>query len=397
MMGHAVVVMGLFLRGHLRHPGRCAIFVLGLCAPCLLLLGGITLFNALRQHSGQSPADEFVVLQAGAGAESRSLLSTVTANAVATELQAGARIGRGAMSSQIALDVMIAAAAPGLEDDDQARTSGTLRGQDLESPAERARMVLMSGRWPRPGAREIVVSPAVARWARERAATGAGPSELALGRQHWRVVGVARDTAGEQAWVVHAPIASLQSAFGLDGTVSMLVLHLDPDPRSGAVEAARRAIGRLRGDALELVQRRVQLERATGELERGLAWPWRCALGLVAICALLAQAMLTAVILIERQPAQDCLHALGVTRRAIHLAALIEGAVVGSIGAALAIVAGTVALARHPMKVALANADFDLALRPDSLAISLTLACGALLGAATFGLRRATPGCLQRP
>lgn len=388
-MTHATVVLALFLRAHLRHPLRLAVFVLGLAAPSLLLLGGVTLFDALRQHSNVAPADEFAVLQSGAGAESRSLLSTATVDAAIAQLQAGARIGRDAMSPQIALDVMVAAPVAGAEDDARARTSGTLRGLEFDSPGQSSRLALTTGSWPRRGARELLASPAMARWVQARAAAGATAGEVVLGRQRWQIVGVATDPAAAGAWALYAPLASLQSALGLDGTVSTLVLRLDPAPASGAVDAAKRAIGRLHADALELVQRRAQLEQATGEFGRGLAWPWRCAFGLVLVCALLAQAMLTAVITIERGPAQACLQALGVGRRAIDLAALLEGTVIGLAGAALAVVAGWLAFSRHPVKVALSSADFELTLRPDFVSVSLTLACGALLGAAAFGLRRA--------
>ncbi|GJJ05031.1 hypothetical protein RugamoR64_55690 [Duganella rhizosphaerae] len=380
MIGATLHLLAIFLRAHRQKPLRFFIFLFALAAPTILLSGGLAFFSAFQQRIEQIPADRYLVMESAAAVETHSFFPAQIGSMAAALMSSEAGLDDSGISAAIALDVNVENPAR------SALTAATLRGISLTGNRE---YILRQGRWPREGSREVLLTQPLFDWLAEHGGTTGG---VVLAGRRWDVVGVTTSPFGGGDWDIVTSLQTAQTDFDMAGVISSLSLRLPNGGEARTLTALRTALGRVHEKSLELVQYRRQVEQVTANVKQGVLWLWRCVLCLVVFCAGLAQAMLAGVIAFERGSAYATLHAIGFSHRQIEAAAVLEGALLGAAGAALAMFASGLAMRQQSLKIALPGADLDMSMQSDWQSCALVLMLAAALGGAAFYFRRRMAG-----
>jgi len=325
LMRQITIVLMIWLRSYHRAPMRLFLVAISIAASALTFIIGWNLGLALDHARPAAPDNAYMLLAAGAVTEARSLIALSTYTQLRTEFSASPMLRHQVPQGALVLpaDIVIDAHR-------QERLPTLLRGVEVESGGNLAGLALISGRYPVPGQRELVLSPALNAWLRARQ-----PSDMVkLARRDWRVVGVARRAGADQQVEMYSTLSALQQQFQIVDFISSISLTLEPSQ----LAEVRQFGERLKGSRLELQQLNTYGSQFIDLLHAQVKRFWMAFLLLTMTLTGFGIHTVALALEAEREQVRQLALMLGLLPHAVRMSEIIEGALIGTVAAAFAAV-----------------------------------------------------------
>lgn len=361
----------LWLRSYRRSPLRLALVMISICASALTFVTGINLSNALDHAKPAAAPDAYLMLAAGAGTETRSFIPMSAYEQLRTGFSASPTLRSEALHAALVLPADIV-----LGEQDGDRVPALVRGLPADDAGGLAGLILIEGRLPLPGRRELVLSPALNAWVAEHKA---GPV-LKLGHVEWRVIGVAQRAGVSREVEMYTTLPAVQQHFEVTDIVSSISMTLDPVQ----LAEVRRLSEQIEGIRFDLLQLNDYGGRFVAHLQSQLNKFWIAFLVLTVTCTGFGIYTIALALEIERDRVRQIVLQLGFLPLAVRLGELVEGCAIGIVAAGLAVLLYTVFCHNLQLQSLLPSGAISIGLPATPAGVVPTLLMGALVGACTF-------------
>lgn len=376
-----LIVVVLWLRSYRRSPLRLGLIVTSICASALTFVTGFNVAAALERARPAAPADAYLMLAAGAGTETRSFIALSAYQQLRTGFSASPVLRQRAPQAALVLPADIV-----LGERDGERVPTLMRGLQADGAGRLEGLALAAGRQPAPGRREILVSPALQAWLGARQA---GPT-LTLGRREWRIVGVAERAGVSRQVEIYSTLPALQQHFEVGDMVSSVSVTLDPVQ----LAEVRRLSEQIKAVRFDLVQLNHYGGQFVAHLQSQLKTFWMAFLILTATCTGFGIHTIALALESERDRVRQVALQLGFTRFAVRAGEIIEGSLIGSAAAGLAVLLYAVFCRNLQLQSLLPSGAISIGLPATPSGMVLTVFMGAAVGACMFAW---TPACRTPP
>lgn len=365
----------VWLRSYRRTPFRLLLIIISMAATCLTFATGLGLAGALEKIRPAPSPDSYLIMAVGAGTEARSFIPLASYERLRTAFSAMPTLHGVSLVNALVLPADIV-----LDDDEQNRLPTMLRGIGDDARGVPHELRLLTGRAPRIGQRELLLSPALHTWLYARGQ----PSSLRLAQVEWSIVGVAERSGAANQVEMYSTLASVQQQFQITDILSSVCLTLD----AGQLAAARQVLAQLRDARFQLIP----LSSYGGDFIDQLYWQltvfWCAFLAVALICTGFGIHTIALALEAERDKVRQILFRIGFTPMVIRAAEIAEGSVLGVLAAGGAIMLFGLLWQGLPMQSLLPSGAVSLRMHMSLRDGMLTLLMGAVAGAIIFSWRR---------
>lgn len=378
------IALMVWLRSYRRAPLRLALVAISIAASALTFITGWNLARALDHARPDAPEHVYLMLAAGAATEARSLIPLSTYEQLRTGFSA-----TPALRNQVPRGALVLPADILIGEQDPERLPTLLRGLQTESDGRLADITLMTGRYPIPGQRELLVSPSLGTWLRARQQG----DRLKLAQIEWRIVGVAQRANVSNQVEMYSTLPALQQQFQVSETVSSISMTLD----ASQLSQVRQLCERIKGSRLELLTLNSYGGQFIDHLHTQIKRFWIAFLLLTMALTGFGIHTIALALEPERDKVRRLALMLGFMPEAILASEIIEGGVIGSFAAALAVTLYSALCQNLHLQSLLPSGAVSISLHASFSGAVLTMIMGAGIGACMFAWpaarsrRRAAP------
>lgn len=365
------IALMLWLRSYRRAPVRLTLVVIAIAASALTFITGWNLARALDHARPAAPEQAYLMLAAGAATEARSLIPLSAYEQLRTGFSA-----TPALRGQMPRGALVLPADIVIGEQDNERLPTLLRGLQTGSDGTPDDLTLLSGRHPVPGRRELLLSPSLNAWLRARQ-----PGDtLKLAQVEWRIVGVAqRAGVGNQVEMV-STLSALRQQFQIDDIVSSIGMTLNPSQ----LAEVRKLSERIKGSRLELLQLNSYGGRFIDHLHAQIKRFWTAFLLLTLTLTGFGIHTIALALETERDKVRQLALMLGFMPQALRAGEIIEGGVIGTLAAGLAVLLYCALCQNLHLQSLLPSGAISLSLNASFSGTALTMLMGAGVGACIF-------------
>ncbi|MEM8689246.1 MAG: ABC transporter permease [Pseudomonadota bacterium] len=257
-LGQTLAMIAVNIRALTARGGLLAATVFCVALVVATLMGLEALRQGLQttlEQSGRS--DVAIIMRGGSQSEINSAVTREQLDA----LQGAPRVGK--LSPEVSLVV------DGYRRDDGRRANISLRGLSASGISLRRAVRLTAGRWPNPGAAELVIGGNIARTYRGMEMGAA----VSIGTASWTIVGLfeaGAHVAGSEVW---ADLTAAQNLFNRANTVQSVRVRIDGVQSLEALTTFSKADPRLQLTVKSEAEYYAAQAARSSELTQKLAWP----------------------------------------------------------------------------------------------------------------------------